>query len=81
FRVAGIPVITAAGVITAAFLVFNIVKWLTDSTYGIGLSNSKSLIYLAALYALAFVVYVAAFYYRKRQGIDLRAIHQEIPVE
>jgi len=81
FRVAGVPVITAAAVITAVFLIFNIVKWLTDSTYGIGLSNTKSLIYLAVLYVLAFVLYVGAFFYRKRQGIDLRAIHAEIPVE
>jgi len=81
FRVAGVPVITAAAVITAVFLIFNIVKWLTDSTYGIGLSNTKSLIYLAVLYVLAFVLYAGAFFYRKRQGIDLRAIHAEIPVE
>ena len=81
FRVGGIPVITAAAAVTALFLLFNIVKWFTDSTYGIGLSNPKSLIYLAVLYVLAFVVYIGAFYYRKRQGIDLRAIHAEIPVE
>jgi amino acid transporter len=29
----------------------------------------------------AFVVYVVALLYRRRQGIDLRAIHAEIPVE
>src|SRR5262249_31076435 len=79
FRIAGVPVITVAGVVTGAFLLFNIVKWITDTTYGI--NNSTSFIYLAFLYVLAIVVYVVALLYRRRQGIDLRAIHAEIPVE
>ncbi|MDQ6712845.1 MAG: APC family permease [Candidatus Dormibacteraeota bacterium] len=78
-RVGGVPVITVAAVITGAFLLFNLVKWFTDSVYAI--NNQKSLIYLAVLYVLAIVIYVVAFFYRRRQGIDLRAIHHEIPVE
>ena|SRR5262252_1105400 len=72
-------VITVAGVVTGAFLLFNIVKWITDTTYGI--NNSTSFVYLAFLYVPAIVVYVVALLYRRRQGIDLRAIHAEIPVE
>jgi len=60
-------------------LLFNIVKWITDTTYGI--NNSTSFVYLAFLYVPAIVVYVVALLYRRRQGIDLRAIHAEIPVE
>jgi hypothetical protein len=30
---------------------------------------------------LALVIYVVAKLYRRRQGIDLKAIHTEIPVE
>ncbi len=78
-RIGGVPVITVTGVIMAAFLVFNLVKWFTDSAYG--LNNQRSFIYLAILYVLAFVVYVGFFFYRRSQGIDLRAIHAEIPVE
>jgi amino acid transporter len=78
-RIAGIPVITVSAVIMGAFLIYNLWKWLTDSTYG--LNNTKSFVYLAVLYVLALVVYVVAFLYRRSQGIDLRAIHQEIPVE
>jgi len=80
-RVAGVPAITLAAVVTGAFLIFNLVKWFTDSTYGVGFSNPNSLKYLAVLYVLAFVVYVGFFLYRRSQGIDLRAIHAEIPVE
>lgn len=78
-RVAGIPVITASAVVMAVFLLFNLWKWFTDSTYG--LNNRNSFIYLAILYVAAFVIYVGSFLYRRSQGIDLRAIHHEIPVE
>ena len=78
-RVAGIPAMTVAAVVTGLFLIFNLVKWFTDSTYG--LNNATSFKYLAILYVLALVIYVVAFFYRRSQGIDLRAIHHEIPVE
>jgi amino acid transporter len=78
-RVAGVPVITVAAVVTGLFLIFNLWEWFTSSNYG--LNNSTSFKYLAVLYVLAFLVYVVAFFYRRRQGIDLRAIHHEIPVE
>ena len=80
-KVAGVPLITVAGVITGAFLLFNILEWLFNPAYAIGFGNPNSLKYLAVLYALAFVIYGASFLYRRSQGIDLRAIHQEIPVE
>jgi len=80
-RVAGVPAITLAAVVTGAFLIFNLVKWFTDSTYGVGFSNPNSIKYLAIMYVLALVVYVGFFLYRRRQGIDLRANHREIPVE
>jgi basic amino acid/polyamine antiporter, APA family len=78
-RLAGIPVITLAGAVAGLFLLFNLVKWFTDSTYG--LNNVSSFRYLAILYVAALVVYVGFFLYRRSQGIDLRAIHREIPVE
>ena len=80
-RIANVPVVTVAAVVTGAFLLFNIIEWLWNPAYAIGFGNPNSLKYLAVLYALAFVIYVASFFYRRSQGIDLRAIHQEIPVE
>lgn len=78
-RVGGVPLVTVAAAVTAAFLLFNLVKWITDSTYGV--NNTTSYIYIACLYVLAIVIYVVALLYRRRQGIDLAAIHAEIPVE
>ena len=36
---------------------------------------------MGSMYGLALVIYVVAKIYRKRQGIDLKTIYEEIPVE
>ena len=78
-KIAGLPVITVAGVIAFVFIGFMVYEWATNATYG---SNSRpSAIYLGATYLLAVVIYAIAYYVRKRQGIDLARIHHEIPVE
>jgi basic amino acid/polyamine antiporter, APA family len=79
YKVAGIPLITISGVLTALFLAYNLWKWLDDELYAV--NNKQSLVFLGGMYLLALVIYVAAKVVRKRQGIDLNAIHQEIPVE
>jgi len=84
FKVAGIPLITITGVITAAFLVFLIWEWSFNSAnlYYTALNASiPSVIYFAATYVVALVIYVVARIVRSRQGIDLSRIHHEIPVE
>jgi APA family basic amino acid/polyamine antiporter len=79
YKVAGIPLITVTGLLTAGFLGFNLWKWFKDDLYGV--NNKDSLIFMGAMYGLAIVVYVVAKLYRKSQGIDLKAIYEEIPVE
>jgi basic amino acid/polyamine antiporter, APA family len=79
YKIAGIPLITISAVIAAAFILYMVYEWATVSVYG---SNSKpSAVYLLATYILAVVIYVVARVVRSRQGIDLRRIHHEIPVE
>ena len=79
YKVAGIPLITISGVVTGVFLAFNLWKWLADGLYAV--NNRTSLYFLGGMYVLALVIYVVARVVRARQGIDLRTIHQEIPVE
>jgi amino acid transporter len=79
YKVAGIPLITVSGVVTGLFLAFNLWKWLADPLYAV--NNRTSLYFLGSMYLLALVIYVVARIYRARQGINLRTIHQEIPVE
>jgi len=79
FSVAGVPVITIAGILTGAFLVFNLVKWGSDALYGV--NNQQSALYMLGMYVLAVVIYLVARVVRSRQGIDLARIHAEIPVD
>ncbi len=79
YKVGGIPLITVTGACTAAFLGWFLFQWFTNDLYAI--NNATSLRYLGALYGLAVVVYAIAYVVRRRQGINLRAIHQEIPVD
>ncbi|HEY8681089.1 MAG TPA: APC family permease [Candidatus Dormibacteraeota bacterium] len=79
YSIAGIPALTIASVITGAFLVFNLYEWVKDPTYGV--NNAQSFILMGSMYVLAIAIYVAARIIRSRQGIDLRKIHEAIPVE
>ena len=83
YKILGIPLITVAGVIFGGFLVFLLYQWIIDPNglYGIGISNTSSIIYMLAMYALALIIYVGFKWWRKREGIDINKIYEEIPVE
>jgi len=78
-KVAGVPVVPAAGLITIGLIGYCLYEWLSNSAYGV--NNNDSLIYMGAMYVLALVIYLAARVIRSRQGIDLSLINKEIPVE
>jgi basic amino acid/polyamine antiporter, APA family len=79
YKVLGLPLITAAGIAFLAFLGFCIYKWLQDGVYGS--NNHGSLIYMGCLYAVALGIYVVSRIVRKRQGMDLGMVYNEIPAE
>jgi len=84
YKVAGIPLITVAGVIFGAFVVFLLYQWLIDPNelYGISYRNSASIIFMLVLYGLALALYLGARIYRRtRNGIDLGMVYREIPVD
>jgi amino acid transporter len=90
YKVFGIPLITVAGVIFGGFLIFLLYQWILDpnALYGIGYSineagikNTTSIIFMLVLYGLAAGIYFGFKAYRKRSGIDIDKVHQEIPVE
>jgi APA family basic amino acid/polyamine antiporter len=83
YKILGIPLITVAGVIFGGFLIFLLYQWIIDPNglYGIGISNISSVVYMLAMYLLALVIYVGFKWYRKREGIDINKIYEEIPVE
>jgi len=75
-----IPIAIASLIITV-ILAYVIYLWLSDPLYGIGVGNTNSIIFLGVLYGLAAIVYVVARLYRRSQGVDLDAIHAEIPAD
>jgi APA family basic amino acid/polyamine antiporter len=83
YKVAGIPLISVAGVIFALFLIYLLYQWLIDPNglYGIGLANPTSIIFMGVMYLLALGIYIGAKMYRKSQGVDLDMVYKEIPVE
>ncbi len=83
YNVLGIPLITVAGVIFGGFLVFLLYEWILDPNglYGIGISNTSSVIYMLSMYVLAAIIYFGFKSARKRQGIDMDKVQAEIPVE
>lgn len=78
-KVAGIPVVPVAGVVTIGLLLFNLIEWLSNGKYYV--NNPQSLIFMGLMYVLAIILYVVARIVRSRQGIDLSLINKEIPVE
>jgi amino acid transporter len=90
-KVAGVPLITIAGVIFGGFLTFLLVEWFFDpwlnpafaplGMYGISLANTNSIIFLVACYGLAAALYYGFKARRKSEGIDLDKVQAEIPVE
>jgi APA family basic amino acid/polyamine antiporter len=81
YAVAGLPLISIAGAVTTVVLAWVIYEWLSNSLYGIGVGNTSSIVFLAALYAAAAVLYLLARLYRRSQGVNLDAVHAEIPAE
>jgi amino acid transporter len=79
YKVLGLPLITFAAIMFAIILVFALVKWLTDSAYGV--NHTSSIYYMLGLYVLALVIYVISRVVRRRQGMDLGMVYGEIPVE
>jgi amino acid transporter len=79
FKLFGVPIVPAAGWVTIALLVFDLVEWFSNDLYFV--NNHDSLIFMGIMYVLAIVVYFTARIVRRRQGIDLGLVNKEIPVE
>lgn len=79
YKFGGVPVITIAGIVSAAFMLWLLIMYAIDPTYGV--NNLVSVQYMVILYVGCAVYYAIVHYYRKRQGIDLNVIFKAVPVE
>jgi len=77
------PLITLSGLIFLFFLDWLLVEWFWDPNllYGIGWSNTSSMVFMIANYALAAAIFYGFNAYRRKQGIDIDKVYKEIPVE
>ena len=86
------PLVTLAGLIFLGFLDWLLVVWFWDpnvlpealpavGTYAIGWSNVNSMIFMLLNYIVAAAIYFGFSAYRRRQGIQIEKVYQEIPVE
>jgi len=83
------PLITLAGLVFFLFLDWLLVEWFWDPhdvdlaliQYGVGWSNSSSMLFMIINYAVAAAIYFGFSAYRKRQGIDVNKVYKAIPVE
>ncbi len=84
-----LPLITWAGLIFIGFLDWLLIEWIWDPhvapfdfpLYGIGWSNASSMLFMLVMYVLAAVIFYGFNAYRRKQGIDIDKVYQEIPVE
>src|SRR6185295_3061200 len=81
YKILGLPLLSIAGALSTLFLGWVLYLWLSDPLYGIGVGNADSIKFLGFLYGAAAVLYVVARLWRRAQGVDLDAIHAEIPAE
>jgi basic amino acid/polyamine antiporter, APA family len=81
YKIAGLPLISVAGFLSSLFLGWVLYLWLGNALYGIGVGNANSIAFLGVLYGAAAILYVVARLWRRAQGVNLDAIHAEIPSE
>jgi amino acid transporter len=78
-----LPLIVFAGLIFLPFLDWLLVEWFWDPSflYGIGWTNTSSMVFMLINYGVAAAIFYGFNAYRRRQGIDIDKVYQEIPVE
>jgi hypothetical protein len=78
-----LPLIVFAGLIFLPFLDWLLVEWFWDPSflYGIGWTNTSSMVFMLINYGVAATIFFGFNAYRKRQGIDVEKVYKEIPVE
>jgi hypothetical protein len=83
FRIGKIPLVSAFGLAFCLYLLFLFYQWFIDplELYGISYRNVTALVFTAALYAGAAILYAGMRAWRRSHGIDVDKIYGEIPVE
>jgi len=78
-----LPLIVFAGLIFLPFLDWLLVEWFWDPSflYGVGWTNTSSMVFMLLNYGVAAAIFYGFNAYRRKQGIEVEKVYQEIPVE
>jgi amino acid transporter len=76
-KIAGIPVMSIAGLLAALFLAWISFMYAIYPQYGA--NNLPSLLSVAGFYVIGLIVYFVAKAYRARQGLDISLAFEQIP--
>jgi amino acid transporter len=78
-EVAGIPLMTITGVLGGIIMAYMVYRALVDSTFGS--ADPRQLAIMIGVFVLGGVWYFVARAVRARQGVNMRARFEEIPIE
>jgi len=78
-RIGPLPLVSLAGLVFAGFLGFLLYEWLVDPAdlFGISWRNATSLLFLAAMYALAAMLYLLLRGFGKKPAADIDGIFED----
>lgn len=80
YKWGGVPVISICAAIFLAFAIFCDVRVLSDDELGV--NGTNGLVFVGGSYLLAAAIYLGSkLYRRRREGLDLDVVYQELPVE
>lgn len=79
YKFLGIPLISLAAVVFLAFVIYVDYQALTADE--LGLNGNKGLIFLGAMYGVAIITYLIAWFYQRQRGVRLTSAYQQLPIE
>lgn len=81
YKVGRVPLVSILGTIYLGFLLAVFWLWAVDPDMVYGINAPESLPFGIGMYILAVVIFYSFKYYRKKEGIELDRVFEEIPVE
>lgn len=78
-NIAGIPLITLAGIGTIAYFAYLMYAFFTKAAYGANSTTAKT--YLVIYFVLGIIIFLGSWIYRRMQNVNIAETYQELPAE
>jgi APA family basic amino acid/polyamine antiporter len=80
WEIAGVPVVTVAGVLLLGFVVFEFIAFFAYAGLGI-LNRGQALWVILAVLAIGALIFALSYATKRSRGVDLMLVYREIPPE